>query len=226
MTPIHLKKTDGAKQSPETTHYIAARNGLFLQKKMWWVDATVPVAEASKLRVQHPSARLLLPKLPVEILAQALKLAKAVYDVSKSEVCLLLHYDEKTGYQLTVPVQLVTPLSVDYNASQRVPGALCVGTIHSHGKLHAFHSATDHADEETADGVHVTLGSLDVYPRFSLSAEMAINGTRFPVETQWFEGLVLEQERIYRIDWPAIDSWEVPRKWLDVVEHRKGTPWP
>ncbi|MEK7645146.1 MAG: Mov34/MPN/PAD-1 family protein [Patescibacteria group bacterium] len=222
MIPIHLKKVKGAAAAPETTHYVVARNGLFVSKKMGWVDATVPVAEACALRVQYPSAKLLLPKLPGEIIAKALKLAKAVYDVSESEVCLLLHHGEKTGYQLTVPEQQVTLVTADYDASGRLPGALCIGTIHSHGRLHAFHSETDHTDEDTADGVHITLGNVDRYPKFSLSAELAINGNRFPVETGWFEGVTPEREGLYRIAWPDIDSWEVPKEWLDLVKHRKG----
>lgn len=222
MIPIHQKKLRGAAAAPLTTHYVVARNGLFLCKRMLWVEATVPVVEAVKLEVQQPSAKLLLPTLPAEIMAKALKLARVVCDISRSEVCLLLHYSEKTGYQLSVPAQRVDLYAVDYDASERLPDMLCVGTIHSHGRLHAFHSMTDHADEETADGVHITLGNVDLCPQFSLSAELAINGTRFPVDVAWFEGLVPERGQMYRSNWPGTDSWKVPKKWSAAIQHPKG----
>lgn len=221
MIPIHVKKILDARQPPSSTHYIAASNGLFLRKEMSWVSATVPVAEARTLEKQDVSAKLLLPKLPVEIITKALKLAKAVYDLSYSEVCLLLHYGEKAGYQLTVPPQAVTPVNVRYDASERLPGLLCVGTIHSHGGFHAFHSETDHADEETADGIHITLGNMDLYPKFSLSAEIVVNGSRFAVEPAWFEGLIADKKPLYRVELFDAVRWKVPAKWLRVVEHPK-----
>lgn len=226
MIPIHIKKTKGAAKPPASSHYIAARNGLFLKKDMWWVSATVPVVKVETLDVQGAEAKLLLPRLPVEIIARSLKLAKAVYDVSLSEVCLLLHYGEKAGYQLTVPPQTVTPLSVDYDASERLPDSLCVGTIHSHGALHAFHSGTDHADEETADGVHITLGNIGFYPQFSLSAELTVNGNRFGVSADWFEGLIPVAKSLQRVSWSHVEHWKVPTKWLRAIKHPKGPLWP
>lgn len=225
MIPIHIKKAKGATKPPASSYYIAARNGLFLKKEMWWVSATVPVAKVETLDVQGTEAKLLLPKLPVEIIARSLRLAKVVYDTSQSEVCLLLHYGEKAGYQLTVPAQTVTPVSVDYEASARLPDSLCVGTIHSHGALHAFHSETDHVDEETADGVHITLGNVDSYPQFSLSAELTVNGNRFGVSADWFEELIPAAKSLQRVSWSHVEHWKVPAKWLRVIKHPKGLLW-
>lgn len=217
MIPIHFKRTD-AGEPPKNTHYIVARNGLFVRKKMWWVDAVVPVQELKVLNPEHSRAKLLLPALPAEVSAKALKLSKAVYDLSKSEVCLLLHYGMAEGYQLTVPEQVVCPGGIEYDASERLADALFVGTIHSHGQFEACHSGVDHHDEEFTDGVHITFGDIQRYPKFSLSAEIAVNGKRFPVDREWFEGLI-PQGNLYHMDDSLLALLEIPPAWLQVVEH-------
>ncbi|MEK7642051.1 MAG: Mov34/MPN/PAD-1 family protein [Patescibacteria group bacterium] len=218
MIPIHIK-TPGKGEPPEGTHYIVAGNGLFLRKKMGWVDAVVPVSEIKVLEDEKPSAKLLLPPLPAKILSRAVKLAKAVYDISKSEVCLLLHHNEEVGYTLTVPDQDVDPGSVDYDASGRLAGSVHVGTIHSHGRLEAYHSETDLDDEQHSDGVHITVGHMHQHPEFSLSAEVVINGNRFPLDYAWFEGLVWFKDTCC-IGLAVDKSWKVPTEWLDAVHHR------
>lgn len=216
MIPIHFKKPNSL--PPEKSHYVVARNGLFFRKRTWWVDATVEVDEIMVLDQEEPGAKLLLPPLPRNVLAKALKLAKAVYDISRSEVCLLLFYDGQGNYQLAVPKQRVSPGNIKYDASLRLPKMLCVGTIHSHGNFPAFHSNTDHEDEQYVDGVHITIGDIGSYPQFSLSAEMVINGTRFPIEFSWFDGLELTGDLLLTLE-PALIEWEVPADWLEVVQH-------
>lgn len=218
MLPIHQYRLSGTKP-PETSHYVVGRNGLFVRKKMKWVDATVPVAYSHELARVTPSAELLLPRLPVDILAKALKLAKAVYDISKSEVCLLLHYKEGAGYELTVPKQTVDPGRIEYDHACRLSDYLCVGTIHSHGDLPAYHSMTDHEDELEADGVHITLGDVHEFPLFSLSAEMAVNGNRFLIGKEWFDSLIPDKKK-FSIDWCGHSSWELPVEWLNAITHQ------
>ncbi len=219
MIPIHFKDPHGT-EPPSQTHYVVASNGFFLKKKMFWVEAVVPVSTIKTLDKEEPSVKLLLPPLPVEILAKALKLASVVYIESQSEVGLLLHHGE-VGYKLTVPQQEVTRVSVRYDASVRLPGALCVGTIHSHGSFHAFHSETDLDDERDADGVHITLGNIDEYPKFSLSAEIVVNGVRFLLDRSWFEGIT-EKNGLYEINNPSILLQEIPEEWFGLIVHRKG----
>jgi hypothetical protein len=197
---------------------VAAKNGLFIRKKMRWVDAVVKV-RSEDLVDEKMSAQLLLPPLPASILAQSLKLAKVVFDVSKSEVCLLLHFHEATGYHLTVPLQEVDPGHVHYDASMHLPDMMCVGTIHSHGALRAYHSNTDFVDERFTDGVHITLGCLHRYPKFTMSAEMAVNGFRFPVDPSWFEGLKTLGDSYYLED-AVLESTEIPTSWLTAIDHR------
>ncbi len=218
MIPVHLKKP-GDQNVPDSTYYVIARNGLFLRKKQWWVEATVPVEQIAVLDDEQPTVKLLMPKLSGEILAKALKTSWEIYQKYASEVCFLLHYRKGTGYQLSVPSQTVNGSRVKaYDAMQRLPDHLCVGTLHSHGKFMAFHSKTDHFDEEFWDGVHITIGSMPSYPEFSLSAETVVNGFRFPIDLSWFEGLDLTYaDGPFLVDCPSVDSWEVPSDWLAAV---------
>ncbi|MBP6858605.1 MAG: Mov34/MPN/PAD-1 family protein [Candidatus Pacebacteria bacterium] len=218
MIPIHIKRP-GEGEPPQGNYYIVAGNGFFLRKKMSWVDAVVRVQDIKVLENEEVSMKLLLPPLPARILYPAVRLAKSVYDISGSEVCLLLHHNETTGYVLTVPDQTVDPGSIDYDAAGRLSGFVHVGTIHSHGRYPAYHSETDLKDEEHSDGVHITVGSMKDYPRFSLSAEMVVNGMRYPIEMSWFEGLVGPGNSCC-IDGAVDHHWEIPREWTEAIYHR------
>jgi hypothetical protein len=221
MIPVYQKRS--GLEPPHGSHYIVASNGTFIRKKMGWVDAVIPVeavvtmpADISGLEPERASASLLLPSLPEGILAKALAVSKVVFDISRSEVCLLLHCGGQ-GYELTVPEQMVSPEGIEYDASNRVEDTLCVGTIHSHGVYPASHSPTDLEDEEYSDGVHITLGTLRAFPLFSLSAEIAIGGQRFPIEPAWFQGLHASGV-LYKLE-QDIDLKTVPAEWLDAIWH-------
>lgn len=239
MFPLH-EKMPGAKP-PDGTHYVLARNGFFLRQKQWWVDATihlkrraVPCTHLSSLSRRKEllretvSATLLLPQLPAHILGSSLKLAKAVCDETESEVCLLLCYDATAGYELIVPAQEVTPGGIRYEPPRSTP-LRRVGSIHSHGLLGAYHSGTDEEDERVGnDGVHVTLGSLGLYPRFSLSAEIVVNAHRFPVDPSWFIGL-RPAGGLWLLECPGLEDWRVPASWMDAIVQlnavkRSGAP--
>jgi hypothetical protein len=58
-----------------------------------------------------------------------------------------------------------------------------VGTIHSHCNFSAFHSGTDTHDEETFDGIHITLGHVD-RKEFSMVASVAVNANRVQLEPE------------------------------------------
>jgi hypothetical protein len=186
---------------------------------MRWVDAVVPVENLRVLDPECSSVKFLLPPLPVEILVKALELSRAVFDFSRSEVCLLLYYSEEAGYQLTVPKQEVWPGGINYDVSEQLRETMCVGTIHSHGEFEAGHSIADFLDEEFMDGIHITLGDINRYPRFSLSAEIVVNGNRFPVDLQLFEGLI-SQGKFYRTENQSLPAFVIPPEWLQVIQHR------
>lgn len=221
MIPIHIKKPNGHKP-PKATHYVVARNGLFLAKREWWVEAVLPVNKIAVLEDQETTARFLMPNLPAHVFDKALKVARRIFEISGSEVCLLLHYSDQTGYELTVPCQSVSHGHVKYDAKEILPGHLSVGTIHSHGSLKAYHSSTDHEDEFHWDGVHVTIGDMDDFPLFSLSAEMVVSGNRFPIDTSWFEGLVTtDRSDLFQLGHLESSQWDIPDAWLKRVHHKE-----
>jgi PRTRC genetic system protein A len=229
MPPIYCKVA-GA-EAPATTHIVVAENGVFWRQRQWWVDASMEIDPASvpdlvmpeakgELIYEEPGAQLLIPKLPALVLGQALRLAKAVCDDTKSEVCTLLYFKEGE-YSLVVPKQTVSPAAINYQPLGMVDGAKCVGSIHSHGLLEAYHSETDEEDEGVGnDGVHITLGSLDAFPRFSFSAEIVVLGTRFELDSdlKWFEGL-RKDGRLCRLECPQLDSWQVPSAWQENIAY-------
>ena len=219
MIPVHLKRPKG-QPSPRSTHYVVARNGLFLAKREWWVEAVVPVKRIKVLDSQAVSARLLMPKLPAEVFGRALKALHQVYEILQSESCVLVHYCKETGYELSMPPQEVNATHIKYNAKERLPGHLPVGAIHPHGTLPAFHSSVDCHDQCWWDGIHITVGHLGLYPEFSLAAQMVVTGHRFPVDATWFEGLQGPTEcGFYQLECPANDAWEVPHEWLKNVHY-------
>ncbi len=214
MIPVHVKYPNG--QPPSSTHYVVAGNGIFLHKKEWWINAVLPVRQITVLDDEMPSVEILLPKLDASILVKALKLAYEIYLSLDSEVCLLLHYNKDQGYEVSVPQQVVGPAFLEYDPSERLPGYRCVGTIHSHAAMPAFHSSIDHADEVGSDGVHITLGDIGSYPSFSISAEGSVNGNRFLIPETWFEGFRKRgRNRIF--SYGDMEDWQVPKEWLEKV---------
>lgn len=99
-----------------------------------------------------------------------------VYARHKSEAVLRLFYHEaKREWTAEVFPQKVSGASAkeDNDPVHTEPyGALMkagwsqFGTIHSHAAMTAFQSGTDHKDEATSPGLHITVGTLDKVPTF------------------------------------------------------------
>lgn len=70
------------------------------------------------------------------------------------EACVQIAYDTRLdGWEVIVPEQKVTSVSVDYDPQEAVDrtaieeNLIIVADIHSHHRMRAFYSATDDADE-------------------------------------------------------------------------------
>lgn len=61
-------------------------------------------------------------------------------------------------------------------------GYVRAGTIHSHCNFAAFHSSTDDKDEESFDGLHITIGN--VKSGWSYSSRFMVNGYEFKIEDE------------------------------------------
>jgi len=127
--------------------------------------------------------KMRLPKIGPLVTARAWRFFKKVYDKyqTESELMLLYNRDEKR-YDLWCPKQEVSAAGVNYNMSDELantpPEWQWVGTYHSHANFSAYHSHVDHMDEQHEDGVHITIGHVNLQS-CSISASVMIGGSRW-----------------------------------------------
>lgn len=224
MFPVAMK-TPGSEMPKEDTHYIVARNGIFLRKKNWWVDAVVRIPQISVLDPQETSAEILLPKIPADSMWKAIAFFQEVYRLYGSEAAILLHFSENKGWTFSVPHQRASAWHVSYNAYERLEGYQCVGTMHSHGSLAAYHSSTDQHDEAEFDGIHITVGRLSsISSLFSLDTEVVVNGNRFRKNPMDIIDGLKEEFGSYKMIHPWSEKFLVPAEWIDNVYSMRNKP--
>lgn len=196
LCPVYLYE-EGVKLPESGMYYLVAKNGLFIHVERQVGSALVKAEGIPWLQNAESSISLKLPKIPGRIIAQALTFFRKVWDKFSSEAYVQLYYSKKLNqYRLWCPKQQVSRGGVNYDRcdqfsyEERVGNGATnewnwqmVGTIHSHCNFSAFHSGTDTHDEETFDGIHVTLGHVD-RKEFSMVASIAINGNRVQLEPE------------------------------------------
>ena len=182
MFPVYLK--DEAFEPPtDPIHYLVTADGLFLVKQNPVFRSCVRVRGIRGLHGQKDEVRWKLPPVPGTLLQRIVGLFREVYRRHKSEAIVLLFYDLATReYEPCVPEQQVAGGHLTYVIGPTPTGKIRVGSIHSHAGADAFHSPTDHGDEENDDGLHVTVGNLDGI--FSLSCSLVVDGRRFSLRSR------------------------------------------
>ncbi len=229
MFPVYMKYP-GSEPPKDGIYYIIAKNGILLRKKNDWIDAMVPVKQIAILDEEVPYARLLLPPLSQIVMAKAVGFFRAVYAQQRTESAVLLHYHPSQGWELSVPRQTAAPAHVKYEHEQHLDGYRCVGTMHSHAGMAAFHSGTDRADQATFDGIHITVGNMNHEDSFSIDARVFVNGNQFILDPIWIEGVApCEQNSIreawswirdhafYTVSLSGLKEWVVPDDWIAKV---------
>lgn len=134
---------------------------------------------------------------------KAVSFLKKTYDRTSSESQLRFFYQPSTGTwrAWAFPQKARTGLSAEElpddpktkiqlamfpGYSKDNPGGwLLYGTIHSHGKIGAFQSGTDEANEKCQDGLHVTIGKMDE-PRFDIHYRFYHKGYKLVVPLSAF----------------------------------------
>ncbi len=185
---------DGFEKPPtDDIFYIIGKEGIFLRKKLGILDSIVPVDNISILNSVDSSARLYIPKIPAKIFADMYKFFIDVYKKYASEAVLLIFYNETTQeYKIIAPKQEVSAASMEYDRKFTIENYTMIGDIHSHGSMSAFHSSIDDADEESFDGLHITLGHI-MGEEISISASIVINGSRFMIDPiEYIEGIEVD----------------------------------
>lgn len=238
MYPIFIKHQGETPPTENGNCFILARNGCFVRKKMRYWEATVPVPEISTLEPQTPTLTPLFPIIPKKILLEILRLFAWIYHTHGTEAVVLLWINTTTNkYRISVPPQRVSAGRATYDIPRRNPEELLIGTFHSHGSGSAFHSSTDVCDEKSIDGIHGTFGRLGKTGRsrnFELSVQVAINGTRFPLNPEeWIRGIVKVPSKI-RVPDPNHTfylnnqenmlprSYTPPQEWLEQITPEKS----
>lgn len=181
MFPVYLKDHEFT-QPDEPIYYLVAANGVFLVKNHRLFHSRTKAGEIPWLEPEQEMFRFTGPKLPGEIMAQALALFTRVWEAHAAECVALLYYNEDAkSYRLLVPDQQVGGVHCIYR--EPIPDGgddLRAGTIHSHAKESAFVSDRDQTDERFQDGIHLIVGTIDRTPSFHASA--IADGVRFSLE--------------------------------------------
>lgn len=191
---------DGETPKPDDKFWFElADNGIFLHKQMPFWNAVVPVEKISSLEKREPELELKLPKIPAELVKDVIRFFAWIYRKQRTEVAALIWYNESLKkYRISIPKQEVSFASIKYDIQNEfkegaADGYCLVGTFHSHSSMSAFHSGVDKRDEESFDGIHFTFGDFSdskTADEISMSAEAAINGTRFKLNlTDYLGGI-------------------------------------
>jgi len=198
LCPVFLYE-EGVELPKEGMYYVVAKNGVYIHVERQVGSALVKAEGIPWLEDAKPSISLKLPKIPGRIIGQALTFFRQVWDKYSSEAYVQLYYSKELNqYRLWCPKQRVSAGGVSYRRDdqfsyeERVGDEAnrmaqwkwqMVGTIHSHCNFSAFHSGTDTHDEETFDGIHITLGHVD-RKEFSMVASVAVNANRVQLDPE------------------------------------------
>jgi PRTRC genetic system protein A len=177
--------------------YIIGKEGIFIKKSLGLIDSITPVNNISILDNVKPYVKLNIKKIPSNIFAKSYIFFKIIYEKYKSEAILLLFYNEKTcKYKLIPPKQEISSTLMTYDRNIIIENYTMIGDIHSHGNMSAFHSSTDDLDEESFDGLHITIGNI-TDSHFSISSSIVVNGYRNIVEPlEYINGIIKQDKKI------------------------------
>lgn len=211
MFKVHVN--DGQSEMPsDDICYIVAKEGIFLKKKLGIMESIAPVKNISILESVSASARMNINPIPAATFAKVVEFFREVHRQYTSEAMVLLFYNEETGkYRVLPPKQSVTYGGIDYDRNLTIEGFTMVGDIHSHGSMSAFHSGVDDSDEDSFDGLHITVGNV-ADEEFSLSGSIVSNGYRFMVDPEHY---VLGIRKTKDIDETEKKSTHKIYKWVD-----------
>lgn len=182
--------------------YVIDGGGWKIWKRNGVSKALIPVPEVSGLPKIESRLEFSAAKIPLDLVRRVAAFFRAVYKIHKSEAAGYLFY--RAGeWDFVVPSQTATGASAHYDQPPRREGWVIAGTIHSHAAMSAFHSGTDHKDEEGFDGVHITIGKLDSVPEYSCS--IVVQGVRRICDpSELIDGMT------------PVDA--VPASWLEAVK--------
>jgi PRTRC genetic system protein A len=195
--------------------YIVCKEGIYLKKKLGIMESITPVKNISTLETVQMMATMHIKPIPAFQFAQVESFFREVYKEHHSEAIVLLFYnEERKVYKIVPPHQKVNGGSVDYNRAITIDGFNMIGDIHSHANMSAFHSGVDDKDEESFDGLHITIGNCGS-ENVSISASIVSNAQRFIVEpSDYINRLALTRDIDEEIEKPysQVFIWDKNQK--------------
>ena len=200
--PIYLAE-DGVELPNRGDFYVICRDGVKIHKETVVGSAFFSVKSIPFLNDPIFQSKFLLPKIPGLIIGQSLSFFRKIWQIHQSESYVGLFFNQKNQqYKLWCPNQIVTGASVQYDKLDKPDLETighAVGTIHSHCDFEAFHSSKDVQDENTFDGIHITLGNVD-NDLFSIESSIAISGLRKPLNPDcWCDSLIYNYSNNYNL---------------------------
>lgn len=191
--PVYFVDQDPSKTGlpDDEICYLVTKKGVYLKKKVGYIESVAPVDKISFLEEIQPDAKMDIKPIKAEDAAKVFTFFRSVYNIHRGEAVVLLFYNEQTGeYKIEAPSQKVSGGGCSYaRGSVRVEGYDLIGTIHSHANFSAFHSGVDQGDEKSFDGLHITFGNV-ADDEFSISCSIVANGYRVITDPyQYIEGL-------------------------------------
>jgi len=198
--------------------YVLASNGLFSIYRLV-VEKTVllevcqrlgPGADLEELGdFEGEGVVFHAPRIPRAELLQVEAFFRAVYQKHRAEAVVFLYFSPHDGgiWRFVAPEQEVTAGGLKWTSPGPPPaGWYLAGSFHSHGSMGAFHSGTDDHDELGWDGVHVTIGKINL-PHPEYAASLVIGGSRVKID---IEDIVEPAKPV-----------EFPSSWLERVKKPK-----
>ncbi|GEM_PF-3748190 len=172
------------------SYYVVTGDGVMLHQETKFFTATTLVKKLNFLEQLPVQLHWHLPPLPAELTAQAYYFFRAVYKKYKSEAALYIFYhEEQKEFMLECTQQTVESAHLERQPPEFKEGYTCIGTMHSHGSMHAFHSSTDREANKVFPGLHITFGRLGE-SQFQVQSEIVIGDSAFTIpSTQVLCGL-------------------------------------
>lgn len=158
-----------------------------VRKSLIYRSVTVVPEKDLKLVDSEATAYFTLPKIPWNMVCEIDWFFREVYKRHQAESIVLLTYDEEVGGQdgwgFVVPTQENTSHDCNYKP-ESIAGlypetASIVGSWHSHPMMTAYASGTDHKDQASFDGLHLTSGWLTANDDTEYYAEMQVGNMRW-----------------------------------------------
>lgn len=129
------------------------------------------------------------PKIPLDVWDEVLSFFQWCYDTYKSECQVRLYVSPtlQTWKAYAFPQEAKTGMTaheLDNEAKREQHAALglqppdwfAFGTVHHHCSANAFQSGTDTANEESQDGLHITIGNMNNKDRYDIHARFYRKG--------------------------------------------------